>query len=146
MGPLCVFNYNIVIELWVMKTENNQNVFLVFITHNSKIRELNYGNRVMDFPNNLFAIGPTIFELWVMKTENWVTKTGHPVWLHFFNHSISITHHSSIITHHPSLNFSHSFGIITQFPSLNIFHTICGPIPVSWCSFFFFFNTQTHRS
>ena len=139
MGPLCVFNYNIVIELWVMKTENNQNVFLVFITHNSKIRELNDGNRVMDFPNNLFAIGPTIFELWVMKTENWVTKTGHPVWLHFLitQFPLLIAHHSSIITHHPSLNFPHSFGIITQFPclfgiiahfpSLNIFHTICGP-------------------
>ena len=40
-----------------METENSQNVFLVFITHNSKIRELNDGNRVMDFPNNLFEIG-----------------------------------------------------------------------------------------
>ena len=60
------------------------------------------------------------------------------VWLHFFDHSISITHNSS-------LNFSHPFGIITQFPSLNIFHTICGPIPVSRYSFFFFFSTQTHR-
>ena len=61
------------------------------------------------------------------------------VWIHFFGYSISITHHSSFITHHSSLNFSHPFGIITQFPSLNIFHTICGPIPVNQCSFFFFF-------
>ena len=30
-----------------METENSQNVFLVFITHNSKIRELSDGNRVM---------------------------------------------------------------------------------------------------
>ena len=37
-GPLYVFNYNIVIELWVMETENSQNVFLVSITHNWKIR------------------------------------------------------------------------------------------------------------
>ena len=62
------------------------------------------------------------------------------VWLYFFDHSISITHHSSLITHNSSLNFSHPFGIITQFPSLNIFHTICGPIPVSRYSFFFFFS------
>ena len=59
-------------------------------------------------------------------------KTLGAVWLHFFDHSISITHNSS-------LNFSHPFGIITQFPSLNIFHIICGPIPVSWYNFFFFF-------
>ena len=38
VGPLCVFNYNITIELWVMETENSQNVFSVSITHNSKIR------------------------------------------------------------------------------------------------------------
>ena len=43
-GLLCVFNYNIAIELWVMETENSQNVFSVFITHNSKIRELSDGN------------------------------------------------------------------------------------------------------
>ena len=48
VGPLCVFNYNIVIELWVMETENSQNMFSVFITHNSKIRELNDGSRVME--------------------------------------------------------------------------------------------------
>ena len=38
MGPLYVFNYNIVIKLWVMETENSQKLFSVFITHNSKIR------------------------------------------------------------------------------------------------------------
>ena len=140
VGPLCVFNYNIVIELWVMKTENNQNVFLVFITHNSKIRELNDGNRVMDFPNNLFAIGPTIFELWVMKTENWVTKTGHPVWLHFFNHSISITHHSSLINHNSSpitqfftLVWHHHPISITQYFSYYLWAHTC-----QLMQFFFF--------
>ena len=66
VGPLCLFNYNIVIEL------------SVFITHNSKIRKLSGGNRVMDFPNNLFAMGPTIFKLWVMEIENWVMETSHP--------------------------------------------------------------------
>ena len=35
---LCVFNYNIAIELWVMETENSQKLFSVSITHNSKIR------------------------------------------------------------------------------------------------------------
>ena len=46
-----------------METENSQNFFSVSIIHNSKIRELSDGNRVMDFPNNLFAIDLTIFEL-----------------------------------------------------------------------------------
>ena len=57
-----------------------------------------------------------------------------------------VTRHLSLITHHSSLNFSHPFGIITQFPSLNIFHTICGPIPVSRYSFFFFFLLQYPNS
>ena len=36
VGPLCVFNYNIAIELWVMETENSQKLFLVFITQKSE--------------------------------------------------------------------------------------------------------------
>ena len=40
-----------------MKTENSQNVFSVSITHNSKIRELNYGNRVIVRQMNI--------ELWI---------------------------------------------------------------------------------
>ena len=31
-----------------METENSQNVFSISITHNSKIRELSDGNRVME--------------------------------------------------------------------------------------------------
>jgi len=46
-----------------METENRQNVFLVFITHNSKIRKLSDRNRVIVQPNRLLAMGPTIFEL-----------------------------------------------------------------------------------
>ena len=38
VNPLYVFNCNIAIELWVMETENSQNVFSVSITHNSKIK------------------------------------------------------------------------------------------------------------
>ena len=41
-----------------MGTENS-----LSITHNSKIRELSDGNRVIVWPNNLFAMGPIIFEL-----------------------------------------------------------------------------------
>ena len=52
-----------------METENSQNVFSIFITHNSKIKKLSDENRVMDFSNNLFAMGPTIFELRVMETK-----------------------------------------------------------------------------
>ena len=48
VDPLCVFNYNIAIELWVMKTENSQKLFSDSITHNSKIRELSDWNRVME--------------------------------------------------------------------------------------------------
>ena len=40
-----------------MKTENTQNVFSISITHNSKIKELNDGNRVMTTQ--------TTFLLWV---------------------------------------------------------------------------------
>ena len=40
-----------------METENSQNVFSVSITHNSKIRELSDGNRVI--------ICQTTFLLWV---------------------------------------------------------------------------------
>ena len=52
-------------------------MFSVSITHNSKIRELSNGNRVMVVPNRLLAMGLTIFELWVMETENWVMEKGH---------------------------------------------------------------------
>ena len=83
------FIYKNTIELWVMETENNQNVFSVFITHNSKIRELSYGNRVIVWPNNLFTMGPIIFELWVMETENWVMKFGWPNSLLLFEFFLS---------------------------------------------------------
>ena len=52
-----------------MKTENNKNVFSVSITHNSKIKKLSVGNRVMVVPNELLAMGLTIFELWVMEID-----------------------------------------------------------------------------
>ena len=46
-----------------METENNQNVFLVFITHNSKIRELSDGNKVI--------VCQTTFLLWVLPFLNY---------------------------------------------------------------------------
>ena len=45
-----------------METKNSQNVFSVSITHNSKIRELSYENRVMETE---LSFGQTTFLLWV---------------------------------------------------------------------------------
>ena len=53
-------------------------MFSVFITHNSKIRELSDVNGVIVQQNGLLVMGSIIFELWVMETENWVIKTSHP--------------------------------------------------------------------
>ena len=66
MGPLCVFNYNIVIELWVMETENSQKLFSVSIIHNSKIRELSDENRVIICQTNFLLWVPPFlsYELW----------------------------------------------------------------------------------
>ena len=73
VSPLCVFNYNIAIELWVMKTENSQNVFSVSITHNSKIIALSDGNRVMETElscaKRILSYGSHNF--WVMSYRNW---------------------------------------------------------------------------
>ena len=73
VGPLCMFNYNIAIELWVMETENNKKLFSVSIIHNSKIRELNDENRVMEtelsFAKQPFCYGSHHF--WVMSYGNW---------------------------------------------------------------------------
>ena len=74
----CSVIYGNAIKLWFMETKNIWNVFSVSITHNSKIKELSDGNRVMVVPNGLLAIDPTIFELWVMETENWVMEKSHP--------------------------------------------------------------------
>ena len=45
-----------------MEIENSQNVFSVSITHNSKIRELSNGNRVM---KTKLSCNQTDIELWV---------------------------------------------------------------------------------
>ena len=45
-----------------METENSLWLFSVSITHNSKIRELNDGNRVMETE---LSFGQTTFLLWV---------------------------------------------------------------------------------
>ena len=56
-----------------METENSQNVFSVSITHNSKIRELSDGNRIMEtelsFAKQPFCHGSHHF--WVMSYGNW---------------------------------------------------------------------------
>ena len=56
-----------------METENNQNMFLVFITHNSKIRELSDGNRVI--------VCQTTFLLWVLPFLNYeLWKLSYELW------------------------------------------------------------------
>ena len=73
VGPLCVFNYKNVIELWVMETENSQNVFLVSITHNSKIRELSDEIRVIVCQTTFLLWVPPFlsYELCKQKIELW---------------------------------------------------------------------------
>ena len=68
---LCVFNYNIAIELWVMETENSQKLFSVSITHNSKIRELSDGNRVIVCQTNFLLWVPPFlsYELWKQRIK-----------------------------------------------------------------------------
>ena len=73
MNPLYVFNYIIVIELWIMETENSQNVFSVSIIHNSKIRELSDGNRVIVRQMDIeLWVSPFLsYKLWKLKIELW---------------------------------------------------------------------------
>ena len=73
VNPLYVFNYIIVIELWIMETENSQNVFSVSIIHNSKIRELSDGNRVMETELSCakWILSYASHHFWVINYENW---------------------------------------------------------------------------
>ena len=60
-------------ELWVMETENSQNVFSVSITHNSKIRELSDENKVIE-TKLLCAkriLSYVSHHFWVMSYGNW---------------------------------------------------------------------------
>ena len=67
VGPLYVFNYNIVIKLWVMETENSQNVFSVSITLTQKSdnwvmeTELSCAKRILSYGSHHF---------WVMSYGN----------------------------------------------------------------------------
>ena len=47
-------------------------MFLVSITHHSKLRELSDGNKNQ---TDFSAMGPTYFELWVMETKLWAMET-----------------------------------------------------------------------
>ena len=55
-------------ELWKLRTTFGCFQFSVSITHNSKIRELSDGNRVIVCQTNFFAMGLII--LWVMSYKN----------------------------------------------------------------------------
>ena len=68
-----------------METENSQKLFSVSITHNSKIRELSDGNRVMETEllfgqtTYLLWIPPFLsYELWKLRIELWklLVQTG----------------------------------------------------------------------
>ena len=100
-------------------------MYSVSITHNSKIRELSDRNRVMEtklsFAKQPFCYG--FHHFWVMSYENRELSYQKRQFKRPLNFR-----HSSLIT-----------CLTPQFPSLNIFHTICGPIHVSRCNFFFFF-------
>ena len=54
-----------------METENSQNVFSVSITHNSKIRELSDGNRVIVGQTTFLSWVPPFlsYELWKLRIE-----------------------------------------------------------------------------
>ena len=54
-----------------MKTENSQNVFSISITHNSKIRELSDGNRVIVGQTTFLSWVPPFlsYELWKLRIE-----------------------------------------------------------------------------
>ena len=54
-----------------METENSQKLFLVSITHNSKIRELSDGNRVIVCQTNFLLWVPPFlsYELWKQRIE-----------------------------------------------------------------------------
>ena len=54
-----------------METENSQKLFSVSITHNSKIRELSDGNRVIVCQTNFLLWVPLFlsYELWKQKIE-----------------------------------------------------------------------------
>ena len=54
-----------------METENSQKLFSVSITHNSKIRELSDGNRVIVCQTNFLLWVPPFlsYELWKQRIE-----------------------------------------------------------------------------
>ena len=53
-----------------MEIENSQKLFLVSITHNSKIRELSDGNRVIVYQINFLLWVPPFLSYEFMETEN----------------------------------------------------------------------------
>ena len=108
MGPSCVFNYKNVIELWVMETENSQNVFSVSITYNSKIRELSDGNKKLEIELWLAKLTffwelrwiPPFFriELWKLRIKWWELpiQTAPKIPYFIFLVRYSITWHGKI--------------------------------------------------
>ena len=67
-------------ELWKLKTAKSCFQFPLLITQklDNWVMETELRKQSYRLSNNLFAMGPTIFELWVMETKNWVTKKANP--------------------------------------------------------------------
>ena len=87
-------------------------MFSVFITHHSKIRELNDGNKNQ---TDFSAMGPTYFELWVMEIELWTMETQ--------NQTVSILLNIQVIHHHYCCSFLISFFLLFVFQVL--FFWVC---------------------
>ena len=64
-----------------METENSKNVFSVSITHNSKIRELSDGNRVIESQITFLSWIPPFlsYELWKQRYELWKLMNQTPL-------------------------------------------------------------------
>ena len=117
-------------------------MFLVFITHHSKIRELSDGNKNWkQCQTDFSAVGPTYF--WVMGDENIKTKQLRVCLVFFFlHHSSLLTQFSSLITYH--LKYLNSLNSTRLAPSLSyVFNQKIKKVgPTHWpnvIKLFFFF-------
>ena len=72
----------------------------------------------------------------------WKSKRLFEFFFFITHHSLLNFRHSSLITHHLkypiTLHKVYVFGTITQLIIAQIFQLFVGPIPVTWCSFYFF--------
>ena len=88
-----------------METENSQNVFSISITHNSKIRELSDGNRVIICQTTFLSWVPPFlsYELWKLRIELWKLLNQTPpkyfVWWEEMYHWVTLNQQDNMILH-----------------------------------------------